>query len=150
MIRDSIDHSSDLVLKNCQQQFRWDRWNCPAADFHSKRSSVQLDRETAFVQTLTMAAMIYTVMKNCSFGEIQGCECTSVTSLQKFETNDDEPATVYDCSDQIEKIGERIAAYLFSTSVDMHFDANAYANLHNSRAARIVSIEMIPVPRSRD
>lgn len=139
IIQASIDHSSDLVLKNCQQQFRWDRWNCPTADFHAKRSSMQLDRETAFVQTLTMAALIYTVAKNCSLREIKGCECNSVTSLQKFES--DEPTTVYDCSDQIEQIGERIEANLFAPASDTRFDGHAYANLHNNRAARIVSVE---------
>lgn len=139
IIQASIDHSSDLVLKNCQKQFRWDRWNCPTADFHAKRTSMQLDRETAFVQTLTMAALIYTVAKNCSQREIKGCECNSVTSLQKFDGYG--PTTVYDCSDQIEKIGERIAANLFSSAIDTRFDGQAYANLHNNRAARIVSIE---------
>lgn len=100
---------------------------------------MQLDRETAFVQTLTMAALIYTVAKNCSQRKIDGCECNSVMSLQKFDG--DEPTTVYDCTDQIGKIGEKIAANLFASAIDTRFDGQAYANLHNNRAAGIVSIE---------
>lgn len=107
-IQDSIEQTAELVLKNCQQQFRWDRWNCPTADFQSKRSSMLLDRETAFVQTFTTAALIYTLTKNCSQGEINGCECIRV---QKFEI--DVPEIVYDCSDQIDQIGEQIVAKFF-------------------------------------
>lgn len=102
---------------------------------------MQLDRETAFVQTLTMAALIYTVTKNCSQGEIKGCECNSVPSEWKFDIID-EPEIAYDCSDQIDQIGERIAGNLFSSAIsDTRFDAQGYANLHNNRAARIVSIQ---------
>lgn len=137
IIQDTIGQSADLVLKNCQQQFRWDRWNCPTTDFQLKRSSMQLDREAVYVQTLTMAALIYTITKNCSQGEIKGCECNSVTSLQTFDS--DESTTVYDCSEQIEQIGIRIADNLFTSSIDTRFDAQGYANVHNSRAARIVS-----------
>lgn len=84
-----------------------------------------------------MAALIFTVTKNCLQGEIKGCECNSVTSLQKFDS--DEPTTVYDCSDQIEQIGESIAANLFAPTTDTRFDAQGYANQHNNKAARIVS-----------
>ncbi|XP_055698092.1 wnt inhibitor of Dorsal protein [Phlebotomus papatasi] len=58
--------SERLALKNCQEVFRWDQWNCPTEDFFLKKSSNSLDREGAFVKAITVAAVIYTSIKNCS------------------------------------------------------------------------------------
>ncbi|KAH8242937.1 hypothetical protein KR032_003144 [Drosophila birchii] len=68
-----------LALASCQQSFQWQRWNCPAMDF-VKRSTTPpettTDREGAYVTAISMAAIVYTLTKDCANGVIAGCGCT--------------------------------------------------------------------------
>lgn len=135
ILQDSIAHSVEIALNQCQNQFQWDRWNCPVNDFLSKRSSSSFDREAAFVRSITIAALIYTVAKNCSRGEIKGCDCKH-DRLHSLDNN--LWSTVSDCSKKFE-FGERMAINLFDQTTDKRLDAQGYANIHNNRAGQIVS-----------
>lgn len=137
-LQDSIAHSVEIALQNCQNQFKWDRWNCPSVDFLSKKSATLLDRESAFVQTITIAALIYTVTKNCSRGEIDGCGCGKHQRIRYNEADDVWRARP-DCSDQVD-VSERITRGLFEQTHNSRLDAQAYAAIHNNRAARLVSL----------
>lgn len=105
-------------------------------DFLAKRSSALLDRESAFVQSLTAAALIYTVAKNCSRGDIKECGCNH---YQKLRHDNDEWTARPDCSDQVD-FSEQMTRSLFEQTGATRLDAQAYAIIHNNRAARIVSL----------
>lgn len=135
MLQDSVAHSLEIALDSCKKQFHWDQWNCPTTDFLSKRSSPLLDREAAFVQSVKIAALIYTIAKNCSRGEISGCGCGS---YQKIHQGNDLWTSTTHCSDQVD-FSEQIAGNLFEQTDDTRLDAQGYAVIHNNRAGRIVS-----------
>lgn len=129
---ETILHSSEIALQACQKEFQWDRWNCPKSDFLSKVTSSIMDRESAFVQAISTAALIYTVTKNCSRGEIMGCGCET-----KSEKSSD---TIWSgCSDKID-FGEHISELIFNNGEKKNaVDAQRFIELHNIRAGRIVS-----------
>lgn len=120
-------------MKNCQQQFQWDRWNCPTADFHSKRVSTLLDRETAFVHSISIAALIYTVAKNCSRGEIHGCGCNNFREITASGS-----IKISDCQEQMD-FSVMIANKLLEQKHPERMDAQSYAMVHNRRVGEIVS-----------
>lgn len=103
--------SVELALESCQEAFKWERWNCPLNSFLSKRNSHNIDREQAFVKTLTTASLIYTLAKNCSKGNHE-----SNLSCQEF-------------------LNSHHKAYRNSSR-----DLVLYANHHNTRAAGIVRL----------
>lgn len=141
-LQDSIAHSVDLALHSCQKLFKWDPWNCPTADFLAKKSATLLDRESAFVQSITVAALIYTVTKNCSRGEIEGCGCSNYRQVRHFNDNDEWRTMRPDCSDQVD-VSEQITRSLFEQTSKSRLDAQTYAVIHNNRAARLVSKQNI-------
>ncbi|XP_013102710.1 wnt inhibitor of Dorsal protein-like [Stomoxys calcitrans] len=67
--------SMEIAMENCQSAFKWDRWNCPSSDFILRRTSKSplMDREDAYVNAISTAALLYTITKNCSSGIIAGC-----------------------------------------------------------------------------
>lgn len=132
--------SLDLAIKNCQYQFQWDRWNCPVQDFLIKKSSTHLDRETAFIKSLAMAAMIYSFARNCSDSStVGGCGC-SINDLFDFDSS------MSECSETIDKIGEKISK-LFSPLIDSRQDAQEYAVTHNGKAATLVNSSLKNIPK---
>lgn len=122
-----------MALENCQKQFQWDKWNCPTKDFLIKQSANLLDRETAFIQAITTASLVYTVTKNCSRGELIGCGC----DLKKV--NEDE-FIWSGCSDHVDQAEIIAEHFLEKTATKRSFDIYGQAKLHNIRAGRIVSI----------
>lgn len=123
----------EIALENCQKQFQWDKWNCPTKDFLLKRSASVLDRETAFVQAITTASLVYTVTKNCSRGELVGCGC----DVKKV--NEDE-FIWSGCSDHVDQAEIIAEHFLEKKPSKRSLDIYGLAELHNSRAGRIVSI----------
>lgn len=121
----------DLSLAACQIQYKWNRWNCPITDFLSKRSKPTYDRESAFVQAITIAALIYTVTKNCSrYNEISEC----LTCI-------DQPVgdSTFYCTITMDNDGERIINNVFDQfETPNRLDAQGYAEAHINRAGRAV------------
>ncbi|XP_055848483.1 wnt inhibitor of Dorsal protein [Episyrphus balteatus] len=124
-LKETMGPSLELALASCQEGFKWDRWNCPSTDFLSKRNSKHLDRESAYVVTITTAALLYTITKNCSSGGIPGCGCAEDTNNQFAKCSDD---TDY---------AEQVVGTILNNSQEDSLDVQAYAVLHNNRAAKI-------------
>ncbi|EDW84047.1 uncharacterized protein Dwil_GK13358 [Drosophila willistoni] len=73
--------SLEQALSHCQENFKWQRWNCPSTDFVKRRKNagtgvIPLDREDVYVAAISMAAIVYTLTKDCANGVIAGCGCT--------------------------------------------------------------------------
>ncbi|XP_030370375.1 wnt inhibitor of Dorsal protein [Scaptodrosophila lebanonensis] len=69
----------EQALESCQQNFKWQRWNCPSSDFLQRRNKpniVAMDREDMYVAAISMAAILHTLTRDCANGVIAGCGCT--------------------------------------------------------------------------
>lgn len=131
MLQDSLPHSLQIATKSCQNLFRWDRWNCPTSDFQAKKSSRHFDRETVFVQSLALAALAFSVMRNCSRDDFDGCQCS--VQFEGIGLDGDR----LNCSDSIDDLVDQITGSVDRSTVSRS-DAYEYARVHNVRAARIV------------
>ncbi|XP_066157262.1 protein Wnt-8a-like [Euwallacea fornicatus] len=70
----SVKTGMELAIEHCQNQFKWDRWNCPREEFERNTNHVT-SRETAFVKAIIAAGIVHAVTKNCSKGELADCGC---------------------------------------------------------------------------
>lgn len=131
----SIEYSYELAITNCRREFQWEKWNCPQTEFLSKSTSEDYDRETAYVKAISAAAFIYTFTRNCSRGELNGCGC----DLKRIKNRDDRNWKWAGCSDHV-SYGEEIANQVLDKQFSPGVDAQGYANMHNHRAGRIVSL----------
>ncbi|XP_055381721.1 wnt inhibitor of Dorsal protein [Condylostylus longicornis] len=132
LIQNQIFHnifnaSLQLAHAHCQNTFKWDQWNCPEEDFHSKRISqnILLDRETAFVSAITTASLIFTIIKNCTEGNLLKCS----DACNKSDKNQ------FGICDNNIKFAETLTDQL--TNEEIANDAHGYAILHNNRAAKL-------------
>lgn len=132
ILGDGFAKSSGLALETCQQQFQWDRWNCPHKDFINKRTTNKLDREAAFVQTLTFAASFYFVIMKCSKN---GTEEPDFISNRQPRNADKE---MIKCTDSTQFNAKLINGFL-QLHQQTRLDILTYAKKHNERAAWIVS-----------
>lgn len=112
-----------MSLLNCKRQFEWDQWNCPTEDFLAKRSTPNFDRESAYVQAISMASLIFTLSKNCSIIAEQSL------SHKMFWVN---------CSTDLDTV-DRVVQELFEYGSVANLDIQSFAEMHNNRAGRIVS-----------
>ncbi|GAB0087434.1 Protein Wnt [Sergentomyia squamirostris] len=120
-----VTQSEKLALRNCQQVFKWDRWNCPSQDFFIKRSSNFIDKEGAFVKAITVAAMLYSTIKNCTLNIMQ-CEC-------KFNDPLEDESEIMRCVDHISALEE----FLVDGGNVENRDIQGYSEVHNAQAGRI-------------
>lgn len=136
MVQDALPSSHELALKHCQNQFRWDRWNCPSSDFLSKEKSKHFDRETVFVQSLALASLIFSMVRNCSRNGFEGCQCSV-----RFDGNhlDDGLPT---CLESLDELVDRITGSSERSTAISRLDAQEYARVHNIKAVRIVSVSL--------
>lgn len=113
--------ANEMSLQSCQASFQWERWNCPSTDFFRRLStkSSALDREDAYVSAISMAAVLYTITKQCSSGTIAGCGCCSNAN------------SMTPCSDDPQKAEE-----LYKSHVNTVYgnDFNGQLMRHNSMA----------------
>lgn len=92
-----------------------------------------MDRESAFVQAISTAALIYTVTKNCSRGDIVGCGCEEQKNKKPVDT------IWSGCSEKTD-FAEHIAELIFNHGGNNDaLDVQRFVELHNIRAGRIVS-----------
>ena len=61
---------AELAIRECADQFNTEVWNCPVTAFRSRREERDNNRETAYIQAITAAAVTHTLTKNCSQGSI--------------------------------------------------------------------------------
>lgn len=94
-------------------------------------------RESAFVYSVTAAAVVHEVAHACSRNELTNCTCvTNHTDTERSQKDFDWGG----CSDNI-AFGLRFAE-LFVDSVEHEKDPRAKMNLHNNLAGRRVSETM--------
>ncbi|KAK9888591.1 hypothetical protein WA026_000826 [Henosepilachna vigintioctopunctata] len=62
-----------LAVSYCETQFRFDQWNCVPKVKYFKN----IYRETAYMQAIAAASLIYSIAEGCSNGILQGCRCAN-------------------------------------------------------------------------
>ena len=66
----SVSAGAELAIRECADQFRAEVWNCPVTAFRSRREERGNNRETAYIQAITAAAVTHTLTRNCSQGSL--------------------------------------------------------------------------------
>ncbi|XP_065080557.1 protein Wnt-4 [Ochlerotatus camptorhynchus] len=74
---DAIKEARRLAVTHCEEQFRYDRWNCSIETRGKRNIFKKVYRETAFVHALTAAAITYSVARACAEGKMSKCQCAS-------------------------------------------------------------------------
>lgn len=137
-ITEILTEGMELALKHCQLQFHQDPWNCPIKDFVAKQQqNPTLDRESAFVQSITVAAIAYTLAKNCSG---VGKEKSSFCQCAFKDMNG--VKDVYDCFSSIEDTENELTSQIISKlsgGDQVAYDPQGMMRLQNSRAGLYVS-----------
>ncbi|XP_037958635.1 protein Wnt-4 [Teleopsis dalmanni] len=72
---DTIKEARRLANLHCEDQFRYDRWNCSIATRGKRNIFKKLYKETAFVHALTAAAMTHSIARACAEGRMTKCSC---------------------------------------------------------------------------
>ncbi|XP_068140260.1 protein Wnt-4 isoform X2 [Drosophila tropicalis] len=71
----TLSEARRLATLHCEDQFRYDRWNC-SIEIRGKRNIFKkLYKETAFVHALTAAAMTHSIARACAEGRMTKCGC---------------------------------------------------------------------------
>ncbi|KAH8358642.1 hypothetical protein KR093_001494 [Drosophila rubida] len=74
-----VASSLERAIESCQQSFKWQRWNCPSADFIRRRTAPseahKLNREDVYVAGIAMASIVHALTTDCANGLIAGCGC---------------------------------------------------------------------------
>ncbi|XP_028325607.1 wingless-type MMTV integration site family, member 4b [Gouania willdenowi] len=77
-VMESVRKAAEIVIEECQHQFRNRRWNCsttPRGINVFGRVMYQGTREAAFVHALSSAAVALAVTRACTRGELERCGC---------------------------------------------------------------------------
>ncbi|XP_075163867.1 wnt inhibitor of Dorsal protein-like [Haematobia irritans] len=104
-----MSSSMEIALESCQSAFKWDRWNCPTSDFirRGNSKSTLMDREDAYVNAISTAALLYTIAKNCSSGSISGCgSCADNPYASKCSDNPKLAETLFRKHNKIDFSGD--------------------------------------------
>lgn len=137
-IQDLFTSGMELALKHCQLQFQQDPWNCPTKDFLAKQQNPTLDRESAFVQSITVAALAYSMAKNCSGGlgkeeKSSFCRCAFMKEMNGVQD-------IYNCFTDIDGAENELSQIINNLSGDqVAYDPQGVMLLQNSRVGLYVS-----------
>jgi len=94
-----------------------------------------LTRETAFVSAITAAGIIYSIARNCSRGQMNGCGCHNSTRTGTVYGNS---SFIINCMDNI-VFAEKVAAKFLEALEGGSRDATSTINLHNFVVGKEVS-----------
>ncbi|XP_063446005.1 protein Wnt-8a-like [Mytilus trossulus] len=127
-ILDSVRKGTLKAQEECQHQFKWERWNCPAdtAPFDQDFAT----REAAFVQSINAAGIMHVVTQQCSSGQETFCTCDNSRNGQTGGFN----WKWGGCSDNI-KFGDELT-YKFLKGLTSGKNENAAMQLQNYGAGR--------------
>ncbi|XP_041475650.1 protein Wnt-1 [Lytechinus variegatus] len=138
----AINRAVKMAVSECRYQFKERRWNCPT--FNKDRGPESLFgkilnsgcRETAFIYSITSAAVTHSVARSCSEGTIESCTCD-----YKYRGDSGNDWEWGGCSDNVD-FGHRFGKK-FVDSGEKGRDLRHAMNLHNNEAGRkTVSSEM--------
>ncbi|XP_067374821.1 protein Wnt-8a-like [Channa argus] len=126
----SVQVGTQSGIEECKHQFAWDKWNCPdsAIQFKGLRRAT---RETSFIHAISAAGVMYTLIKNCSVGDLGNCGCDA----SKNGKIGGRGWLWGGCSDNVD-FGERISKQ-FVDAQETGQDSRAAVNLHNNEAGRL-------------
>ncbi|EDV99211.1 protein Wnt-4 isoform X2 [Drosophila grimshawi] len=71
----TLSEARRLATTHCEDQFRYDRWNCSIETRGKRNIFKKLYKETAFVHALTAAAMTHSIARACAEGRMTKCSC---------------------------------------------------------------------------
>ncbi|XP_072384879.1 protein Wnt-8a-like [Diabrotica undecimpunctata] len=153
---DSIASGTEMAIHHCQQLFQWEKWSCPKLVF-SKQQRFPPTPEIAYTKAIVAAGITYSLTRNCSKGQIEGCGCDKTDKnqinlgseefknvhIRKFQRNSypshkNVTKQVWGgCSDDT-TFSSRITEKVLE-SLDKGLDAHAYVARHNFK----IGIEVI-------
>ncbi|KAJ8317842.1 hypothetical protein KUTeg_002933 [Tegillarca granosa] len=119
-------------MDECRYQFKWERWNCPDTDLPLVQQNMYLrvNRETAYLQSINSAGVMYTLTEKCSTGVNKICGCDFSRNGKKGGYNWQWGG----CSDNI-KYGESMTKRFLDAMISGK-DAHAAMNRQNNGAGR--------------
>lgn len=74
---DTLIEARRLAVTHCEDQFKYERWNCSIETRGKRNIFKKLYKETAFVHALTSAAMTHSIARACTEGRMTKCGCGS-------------------------------------------------------------------------
>ncbi|XP_064631758.1 protein Wnt-8b-like isoform X2 [Lineus longissimus] len=129
---ESVAAGAQTGVKECKDQFKWDRWNCPENTFSlfTHNALPRANKETSFVHAITSAGVMFTLTRNCSLGDFDKCSCDDSKKGQPGGARWNWGG----CSDNV-RFGEKISKQFVDT-LETGKDARATMNLHNNDVGR--------------
>ncbi|NP_999832.1 Wnt8 protein [Strongylocentrotus purpuratus] len=123
---DSVSAGIQNAVKECQFQFKWDKWNCPEVSvFTNTQANVRCVHSSHRV-----CGVMYSLTKNCSQGAFDDCGCDK----RRNGNSGGEGWTWGGCSDNV-RFGERMASDIMDDAESSQ-GAISVMTLHNNEAGR--------------
>ncbi|CAH1788770.1 unnamed protein product [Owenia fusiformis] len=127
-----VANGAKLALKECQWQFRKRRWNCDTKH-HFSRVLLRDTRETAFINAVTAAGVVYTVTQACSMGHLMQCSCES----EYRDISKDDKWVWGGCGDNVKFGYIKSAEFMDARPKKKRVDLRTLILQHNNEAGRL-------------
>lgn len=125
-VMDTVAEGVQAGLKECKNQFKWNKWNCTVnLEVKSSRllifvrsSLIHANRETAFLHAISAAGVTYWLIRRCRQSELKGCHCLSSV-----------------CKNDDYQYGAEVGKH-FIDKLELAGDARSTINKHNNEVGR--------------